>query len=108
VGAQAALDLLYTGRRVKGEEALALGLSDRLAAAGEERAQARALAAEVAASAPLAVRAIRATLRGGLADAVRAATEREGQEQARLLASEDFREGVRATAERRTSRFSGR
>jgi enoyl-CoA hydratase/carnithine racemase len=107
VGMQAALDLLYTGRRVKGEEALVLGLCDRLAAAGEERAQARALAAEVAASAPLAVRSIRATLRGGLADAVRAATEHEQREQARLISSEDFREGVRAMAERRTPRFTG-
>ncbi len=108
VGAQAALELLYTGRRVKGEEALALGLCDRLAAPGEERAQARALAAEVAASAPLAVRAIRATLRGGLAEAVRAATDHEQHEQARLMASEDFREGVQAMAERRTPRFTGR
>jgi 2-(1,2-epoxy-1,2-dihydrophenyl)acetyl-CoA isomerase len=108
VGTQAALDLLYTGRRVKGEEALALGLCDRLAAPDDVRAQARALAAEVAASAPLAVRSIRDTLRGGLAEAVRAATAHEQREQARLVASEDFREGVQATAERRPPRFTGR
>jgi enoyl-CoA hydratase/carnithine racemase len=108
IGTQAALDLLYTGRRVKGEEALALGLCDRLAASDEERPQARALAAEVAASAPLAVRSIRDTMRGTLADAVRAATEHEQREQARLVASEDFREGVQAMAERRAPKFTGR
>jgi len=108
VGAQTALELLYTGRRVKGEEAYALGLCDRLAADDGLRDAARALAGEIAASAPLAVRSIRQTLRGELPERVRAATQREAEQQAELFASEDFREGVRATAERRTPRFSGR
>jgi 2-(1,2-epoxy-1,2-dihydrophenyl)acetyl-CoA isomerase len=108
VGAQAALELLYTGRRVAGEEAYSLGLCDRLAADEELRSAAHALAGEIAASAPLAVRSIRRTMRGELAERVRAATRREGAEQAVLFATDDFREGVRATAERRTPRFSGR
>jgi enoyl-CoA hydratase/carnithine racemase len=108
VGPQAALDLLYTGRRVTGEEAYALGLCDRLAADGESRLLAHSLAAEIAASAPLAVRSIRRTMRGELPDRVRAATRREGAEQAELFLTEDFREGVSATAERRSPRFSGR
>ncbi len=108
VGQQAALDLLYTGRRVKGEEALAIGLCDRLAADEELRTEAHALAAEVAASAPLAVLSIRQTMRGGLAERVREATRREGAEQDELFATDDFREGVSASAERRTPRFTGR
>ncbi len=108
VGDQAALELLYTGRRVGGEEARALGLCDRLAGDQELRAAAHALAGEIAVSAPLAVRSIRKTMRGELADRVRAATRHEGAEQAVLFATEDFREGVRATAERRTPRFNGR
>ena len=107
-GRQAAYDLLYTGRRVRGEEAHALGLCDRLVDAGHERRAAHELAAEIAGSGPLAVRAIRKTLRAGLAERVRAATEHENAEQARLAATEDFREGVAATAERRTPRFTGR
>jgi 2-(1,2-epoxy-1,2-dihydrophenyl)acetyl-CoA isomerase len=108
VGRQAALDLLYTGRRVKGEEAHALGLCDRLASEEELRGAAHALAAEIAASAPLAVGSIRQTMRGDLAERVRAATEREETAQTHLFATDDFREGVRATAERRTPRFTGR
>jgi len=108
VGGQAALELLYTGRRVGGEEARSLGLCDRLAAEGELRETGRALAAEIAASAPLAVRAIRRTMRGGLADQVRAATSRESAEQAPLFESEDFREGVAASAARRAPDFRGR
>ena len=88
VGAQAALELLYTGRRVRGEEAHALGLCDRLVADDELRAGAHALAAEIALSAPLAVRSIRQTMRGDLADRVRAATQRERAAQAPLFATE--------------------
>ena len=108
VGQQRALELLYTGRRVTGEEALRIGLCDRVAPAEDLRAQAHALAAEIAGSAPLAVRSIRETMRGDLAARVRAATDRERAEQERLNRTEDFREGVRATAERREPRFTGR
>jgi 2-(1,2-epoxy-1,2-dihydrophenyl)acetyl-CoA isomerase len=44
VGMQASLELLYTGRRVRGEEAHALGLCDRLAAEEELRGETYALA----------------------------------------------------------------
>src|SRR4249920_576096 len=62
VGQQRALELMYTGGAVKGEDALAIGLADRLAPADELRPAARELAVEIATSAPLAVRAIRETM----------------------------------------------
>jgi enoyl-CoA hydratase/carnithine racemase len=108
VGHQAALELLYTGRRVDGTAAHGLGLCDHLVGADDLRPRARALAAEVAASAPLATRSIRQTLRGPLVDQVRAAMARERAEQERLQRTDDFREGVAATAERRDPRFTGR
>ena len=58
-------------------------------------------------SAPLAVRSIRATLRGDLADQVEAATFHEHAEQDRLQHTADFAEGTRAMAERRTPEFRG-
>ncbi len=106
-GHQTALDLLYTGRRVDGDEALQLGIADRLVANDELRAAAIDLAADIAGSAPLAVRSIRQTMRGDLAGKVRDALARERSEQDRLSSTKDWREGVAAMAERRTPVFTG-
>jgi 2-(1,2-epoxy-1,2-dihydrophenyl)acetyl-CoA isomerase len=108
VGPQAAMELLYTGRRITGEEAGARGLCDRVVALTDLRAAAHALAAEIAGSAPLAVRSIRRTLRGHLADEVARATAHEDAEQVRLRETADFAEGTRASLERRPPRFTGR
>ena len=107
VGPQAAAELLYTGRRVKGGEAAELGLADRLIPLDELRDAAHDLAREIAISAPLAVQSIRRTLRGDLADQVEAATAHEAAEQARLQATADFAEGTTAMAERRLPDFRG-
>jgi len=107
VGHQRALDLLYTGRRVSGDEALEIGLCDRLVAATDVRDEARRVAAAIASSAPLAVRSIRATMRADLVDAVVAAMDREAAEQERLRHTADWSEGVAAMAERRPPRFQG-
>jgi 2-(1,2-epoxy-1,2-dihydrophenyl)acetyl-CoA isomerase len=108
VGQQHALNLLYTGRRLKGEEAFAMGLCDRLVDGEALRAEAHAVAAEIAASAPLAVRSIRQTMRADLTDRFQAATEREAAVQAVLESTWDLTEGVRAARERRPPRFEAR
>ncbi len=109
IGRQAAADLLLTGRRVGGEDALALGLCDRLAEEGEGALRAAALeyAGELAVSGPLATRAIRATLRQGLVEEARVAMAQECAQQLALAGTADFAEGVRATAERRPPHFTG-
>jgi enoyl-CoA hydratase/carnithine racemase len=107
VGQQKAMELLYTGRRIKGDEALEIGLADRLVPLDQLRSAAHELAAEIAASAPLAVVSIRETMRGDLATRVRAATDRELVEQDHLQTTNDWKEGVKAMAERRTPDFTG-
>ena len=106
VGEQRAAELLFTGRRVNGDQAFAMGLCDRLVPLAALRDEARALAAEIAGSAPLAVASIRETLRGDLAERARAAMARERSEQDRLARTSDFAEGVRAMSERRTPEFT--
>jgi 2-(1,2-epoxy-1,2-dihydrophenyl)acetyl-CoA isomerase len=106
VGPQRAAELLYTGRRIGGEEALRLGLCDRIVELARVREGALELAREIALSAPLAIESIRATLRGDLPARIRAATTRERTEQDRLQRSADFKEGVAAMAARRTPNFT--
>lgn len=107
IGNQRTLELLYTGKRLTGEEAFAIGLVDRIAPLESVRAAAHEFAADIAASAPLAVASIRVTMRGDLPSAIRAATDREKSEQDWLRKTDDFREGIRATAERRVPNFTG-
>jgi enoyl-CoA hydratase/carnithine racemase len=107
IGPQRALDLLVTSRRIQGDEAFELGLVDRLAEPGSERDAAIALAEEIAAAAPLAVRSIKQTLRGGLADDVRQALERELSEQQRLWRTRDSQIGIAASLAREVPEFTG-
>ncbi|GLQ05124.1 enoyl-CoA hydratase/isomerase family protein [Sneathiella chinensis] len=108
VGRQAAADLLLTGRRIKPDEAKAMGLVDRLV---EDEALERVtldFAGEIAAGAPLAVQSMRQALFGDRAEHVQKAVQRELAEQKVQIQTEDFREGVRAYAERRAANFTGR
>jgi enoyl-CoA hydratase/carnithine racemase len=106
VGMQTASMLMYTGRRVPGDEAVTLGLADDCVSLDQVREKAVAVASDIAESAPLAIVATRETLRRGLAEAVAQATEREYEEQDWLRKTNDFREGTKAMAERRTPNFS--
>ena len=108
IGQQKAHLMFYTGRRIKGEEAFEWGIADLLVPQDQVLSAAQELAAEIAGSAPLAVQAIRATARQGLADRVQAATDHELKEQEWLLKTEDAKEGIAATAERRTPAFAGK
>jgi len=108
VGKANAAMMFYTSRRVTGEEAHRMGLADVLVPQDQVRAAAHKLAAEIADNAPLGVVATRATMRAGLADRVKAATEHELEEQSRLRRTDDFKEGVKAMAERRVPNFAGR
>ena len=108
IGKANAAMMFYTSRRIGGEEAFRIGLADVLVPQDDVRAAAQKLAAEIAENAPLAILATRATMRAGLADRVKAATEHELEEQTHLRQTDDFKEGVKAMAERRAPSFAGR
>jgi enoyl-CoA hydratase/carnithine racemase len=108
IGPTKAALMFYTSRRVPGDEAHAMGLADVLVPQDKVRDAALSLAAEIAENSPLGLIATRTTLRGDLADRVRAATEHELAEQSRLRKTEDFKEGVKAMAERRSPLFTNR
>lgn len=107
VGPSVAADLLYTGRLVGAEEALALGIANRVAADDFE-AVVDELAGQIAGCAPLAVRATRQTLRGSEGRTIDDALTREASVQAVTFTSEDAAEGIRAMREKRAPRFLGK
>jgi enoyl-CoA hydratase/carnithine racemase len=108
IGPSKAALMFYTSRRIGGEEAFRMGLADVLVPQAEVRAAAQRLAAEIAENSPLGVLETRATMRAGLADRVRAATDIELEKQTRLRKTADFKEGVDAVNERRVPKFVGR
>ncbi len=108
VGKNNAELIFYTSRRVTGEEATRMGLANLCVPQDQVRTEAIKLAQENAECSPLGLLATRATMRAGLADRVMAATTHELAEHTRLRATEDFKEGVKATEQRRVANFRGR
>jgi enoyl-CoA hydratase/carnithine racemase len=108
IGETKASLMFYTSRRVPGDEAYAMGLADVLVRQDQVRDAAIKLAAEIGENSPLGLIATRVTMRGGIADRVREATDHELEEQTRLRKTDDFKEGVKSMSERRVPDFKGR
>ncbi|WP_081438254.1 enoyl-CoA hydratase-related protein [Pseudofrankia asymbiotica] len=108
IGQAAALDAILTGEPLEATRAFALGLVSRLVEPGEALTEALRLAEQIAAAAPLAVRASRRIVRAAATtddDTLRAMCDQEFR---RLLDSEDTKEGLAAFIEKRSPRWSGR
>tara|TARA_B100000927_G_scaffold72140_1_gene57349 strand:+ start:2031 stop:2804 length:774 start_codon:yes stop_codon:yes gene_type:complete len=106
VGRQMAMDMLFTARRVNGEEAFSIGLADKLTQKENLMKEAINFAEEISSSAPMAVESIRSTLRGNLAQQVEEIVDWELSEQVRLQKTEDFKAGIEASLKRELPKFS--
>jgi enoyl-CoA hydratase/carnithine racemase len=99
------MDMLFSARRVAGEEAYQIGLADRLTSKESLMIEAEDFAATITSSAPMAVESIRATLRGNLAEEVEKIVDWELSEQVRLQKTEDFKAGIEASLNREVPKF---
>jgi enoyl-CoA hydratase/carnithine racemase len=100
-------DLLFTGRLIDAAEARALGLVNRVSPAAAIAGDVRRLATDIAANAPLTLRATKEMIRRVLARR-RLAAEEAADLVELCYTSEDFHEGVAAFLAKRKPRWSGR
>lgn len=107
LGPGRAADLVLTGRRVAVSEAVAIGLVDREVAAGQDRTEALALAAQIAKNSPVAVRAAKRALRHGAGVDLNAGMDIEDAAWRTAAFSADRKEGIAAFNEKRSPNWPG-
>ena len=107
IGKSRAKDLILTARKLDAAEAAAIGLLNRVAPAGGLRAAAEELAAAIAANGPIAVRAAKAAIDGGMELPQAAGLEHEARCYQRVLGTRDRLEALAAFAEKRPPRYAG-
>ncbi|MEU6984932.1 enoyl-CoA hydratase-related protein [Streptomyces sp. NPDC046324] len=99
IGPSKAKDLIFTGRMVKADEALALGLVDRVVPAAEVYEQAHAWAAKLAQGPAIALRAAKEAIDQGLETDIDTGLAIERTWFAGLFATEDRERGMRSFVE---------
>jgi enoyl-CoA hydratase len=108
VGPARAKELILTGRILTADEAARIGLVNEVVPAGEARARADMLAAEIAGRGPLAVREAKRLIDSAWETGLAAGLAAELDASERLFASEDMLEGARAFFEKRDPEYRGR
>ncbi|MEU9335190.1 enoyl-CoA hydratase-related protein [Streptomyces sp. NPDC048290] len=99
IGPSKAKDLIFTGRQVRADEALTLGLVDRVVPAAEVYEQAHAWAARLAKGPALALRAAKESVDTGLETDIETGLAVERSWFAGLFATEDRQRGMRSFVE---------
>ena len=108
IGWAKAAEVIFTGRTLSAKESLALGLTNEVVPDAELAGRARAVAAEIAANAPLAVQSAKRMMRAGLSENFGDHVHHVFLQLLPLFRTEDFREGMASFMEKRPANFRGR
>jgi enoyl-CoA hydratase/carnithine racemase len=107
VGVGKALELMFTGDIIASDEALRIGLLNRVLPSAEAEAETWSFARRLAAGPPLVHAWIKRAVYAAQSTDLDAALENEVRGQMQLLRSKDFLEGVTAFFQKRDPKFSG-
>ena len=108
LGAPLAKELIFTGRRMKADEAKAAGLINHLVPKGQARARALEIATTIAANGPIAVRQAKKAIAYGAETDLETAMILAIEAYNATVVTEDRLEGVRAFNEKRKPQFKGK
>ena len=108
VGAGIAKELIYTGQFINAERAAAIGLVNRVVEPEDLMAEAKKMAAVIAAKPILAVRAAKEVINHGLNMTLHEGLDLESLHWSYLCGTEDQKEGAKAFIEKRKPAFTGR
>jgi enoyl-CoA hydratase/carnithine racemase len=108
VGRNRAKELIFSARRIGADDALRLGLVNRVVARADLLSAVRALADEILRNSPFAVRQAKWAIDQGIDLPLDDGFAKEHEAYLRAIASQDRREGIAAFNEKRPPRFTGR
>jgi enoyl-CoA hydratase/carnithine racemase len=108
LGWSKAAEVIFTGRTLSAVESLALGLANEVVPDAEIMTRARAVAAEIAANAPLAVQSAKRLMRMGMEETFNDHVHHVYLQFLQLVRTQDFREGMTSFLEKRPADFKGR
>jgi enoyl-CoA hydratase/carnithine racemase len=108
IGWAKAAELIFTGRTLSARESLEMGLTNEVVPDAELMTRANAVAAEIAANAPLAVQAAKRMMRSGLSESFGDHVHHVFLQLLPLFRTADFREGMASFLEKRPAKFTGK
>ncbi|KAF3448272.1 hypothetical protein FNV43_RR08985 [Rhamnella rubrinervis] len=107
VGKAKAKELIFTGRKIGGRDAMAIGLVNYCVPAGEAHLKALEIARDINEKGPVAIRLAKTAINGGLEASMGPALALEEECYEQLLNTKDRLEGLAAFAEKRKPRYTG-
>lgn len=108
IGVTRAAEMVLQGREVKAEEAVTIGLANRIVARDALLREAQAMAAELGALSPVAYRFAKTAFHRAVESTIETEWSANAMAQAMLISSEDFSEAMQSLKERRKPSFNGR
>lgn len=108
VGKAIAKEMIFTGRTIRAQEALKIGLVNQIVPSGEELRAAKDMARQIMEKAPIAVRMAKKAINEGLDAEYHDAFDIEAKCFEETAKSEDLKEGVKAFMEKRQPQFKGK